>query len=66
MGLETLIQIIVTLVIFGLAWLVFETYISPKIAEPFRTIIIVILAIFLIFWLLSLIGVVPGVRLFHR
>ena len=66
MGLETLISLLVTLVIFGLIWWLFQTYILPKVAEPFGTIIIVILVLFVIFWLLSLIGVVPGVRLFHR
>lgn len=66
MGLETLISLLVTLVIFGLIWWLLQTYVLPKVAEPFGTIIIVILVLFVIFWLLSLIGVVPGVRLFHR
>ena len=37
---------------------------SVKIGQ--RRIIVVILAIILIFWLLSLIGLVPGPRLFYR
>ena len=60
MGLETLIHLLVVLVIFGLVWWLLQTYVLPKVAEPFSTIIVVILVLAVIFWLLSLIGFVSS------
>jgi hypothetical protein len=43
-------------------WLVWN-YLLPRIGEPFRTIVIVLMVLLVVVWLLSLIGIVPPVRL---
>lgn len=59
MSLDATVHILVVLIIFGLVWWLLQTYVLPKVAEPFRTIIIVILVLLLVFWLLGLVGIVP-------
>lgn len=54
-----ILQIIVVLLICALAFWIFQTYVLPHVVEPFRTIIIVLLAILVIVWLLSLVGLIP-------
>lgn len=54
-----ILQIIVVLLVLALAWWIFRDYILPHVPDPFRTIIIVLLAILVIVWLLSLVGLVP-------
>ena len=66
MGVNSLIAALVVLIIFGLIWWLVETYILPKVADPFNTIIRVGLVIVVILWLLSLIGYGPGFGLMHR
>lgn len=51
-------QIIVVLLILALAWWIFRDYVLPNVPQPFRTIIIVLLALLVIFWLLGLAGLV--------
>ena len=58
-----LVTIIVTLIILGLIWWLIQAYILPRVAEPFRTIIVVVLVIAVILWLLSLIGVVGPINI---
>lgn len=52
----SLIQIVITLLVLALCWWLFQTYILPRVPEPFKTIIIVILVLFVILWLLSIAG----------
>ena len=66
MGVNTLIYGVIVLVVFGLVWWLVETYILPKVADPFNTIIRVVLVIAVVLWLLSLIGFGPGIGLIHR
>ena len=66
MSVNALIYVLLVLVVFGLAWWLIETYILPKVADPFNTIIRVGLIIVVVVWLLSLIGFGPGVGLIHR
>ena len=66
MGVNSLIYALVVLIIFGLIWWLVETYILPKVADPFNTIIRVGLVIVVILWLLSLIGFGPGFGLMRR
>ena len=56
MGMASLVQIIAVLIILGLAWWLLQTYVLPRLAEPFPTIIIVVLVIALILWLLGFVG----------
>lgn len=56
------ISIVVTLLVMALVWWLFSTYILPRVPEPFKTIIVVVLVLFVCLWLLSLIGLVPGLR----
>ena len=66
MGVNALIYAVLVLVVFGIVWYLVETYILPKVADPFNTIIRVGLVIIVVLWLLSLIGVGPGIGLIHR
>lgn len=59
-----ILQIIVVLLVCALAWWIFKTYVLPHVVEPFLTILIVFLALCVIVWLLSLVGLLgpmPGV-----
>jgi len=39
----------------GLVWWLFSTYVLPRVPEPFRTVIIVVLVVAVCLWLLSLV-----------
>ena len=66
MGVNSLIHAIIVLIVFGLIWWLVETYILPKVADPFNTIIRVALIIVVVLWLLSLIGYGAGIGFAHR
>ena len=66
MGVNALIYAVLVLVVFGIVWYLVETYILPKVADPFNTIIRVGMVIIVVLWLLSLIGFGPGIGLIHR
>ena len=66
MGVNALIYAIIVLIVFGLVWWMVETYILPKVADPFNTIIRVVLVIAVVLVLLSFIGYGPGIGLIHR
>jgi hypothetical protein len=53
-----MIQLLITLVVLGVVWYLIETYVP--IAEPFRTIIRIVLILFLCLWLLSTFGIIGG------
>lgn len=55
-----MISILITLLIIGIVWWIVQTYLFPVVAEPFRTIIVVIMAVIVIVWLLGFIGYGPG------
>ena len=57
-----IINIIVVLLVLALAWWVFQTYALPRVPEPFKTIIIVLLALVVCLWLLSLVGIIGPVN----
>ena len=40
-----IVQIIVVLLVLALVWWLFSTYVLPRVVEPFRTIIIVVLVV---------------------
>ena len=54
MSLALLLHIILILIVLGVIWWIIETYIP--IAQPIKTIIYVVIAVFCILWLLSFIG----------
>ena len=58
-----LLPLLVALIIFGLVWWLVTAYILPHVAEPFKTIIVIVMALCVIIWLLSLVGVVGPIRL---
>ena len=51
-----MIEVLVVLVVVGICWWLLDTYVP--IAEPIKTIIRVVLVLFLIVWLLSIFGIV--------
>ncbi len=59
----SLISIIVVLIVLGLVWWLFSTYVLPRVPDPFRTVIIIVLVLAVCLWLLSLIGWVGPIRL---
>ena len=59
MTIAALIHIVIILIVFGLCWWLLSTYVLPHVAPPFNILIIVVLALCLILYLLSLVGVVP-------
>ncbi len=55
-----ILQIIIVLLVLGLVWWLFSTYVLPRVPEPFKTIIIVVLVLAVCLWLLSLVGIIPS------
>lgn len=51
-----MIEVLVVLVVVGICWWLLDTYVP--IAEPIKTIIRIVLVLFLIVWLLSVFGIV--------
>ena len=56
----SIIQIVTVLLVLALAWWIFDRWVLPHVAEPFKTIIIIVLAIGAILWLLSIAGLLGG------
>lgn len=54
----SIIGIVVVLLVLALVWWLFSTYILPRVPEPFKTIIIVVLVLGVCLWLLNLAGLV--------
>jgi hypothetical protein len=52
----SVIGIVVVLLVLALVWWLFSTYILPRVPEPFKTIIIVVLVLGVCLWLLQLAG----------
>jgi hypothetical protein len=59
----SLIGLLIFIIVIALVWWLITAYLLPHVPQPFRTIIIVILVLIAIFWLLSLIGIGPGIRI---
>ena len=59
----SLIGLLVFIIVIALVWWLLTAYVLPHVPQPFRTIIIVICVLIVIIWLLSLIGVVHGIRI---
>lgn len=51
-----MIEVLVVLVVVGICWWLIETYIP--LPEPIKTIIRIVLVLFLVVWLLSVFGIV--------
>lgn len=54
----SIIGIVVVLLVLALVWWLFSAYILPRVPEPFKTIIIVVLVLGVCLWLLNLAGLV--------
>jgi hypothetical protein len=52
----SIIGIVSVLLVLALVWWLFSTYILPRVPEPFKTIIIVVLVLGVCLWLLQLAG----------
>jgi cell division protein FtsX len=59
----SLIGFIIFIVVLCLVWWLLTAYLLPHVPQPFRTIIIVVLVIIAIIWLLSIIGIGPGIHI---
>lgn len=53
------VQVIVLLVVLGIAWY----FLAPYVAEPFKTIVIVLTVLVFCLWLLSAVGIFTGFNL---
>jgi hypothetical protein len=58
-----IVSLIIALIVFAIIWWILATYILPRVADPFKTIIIILFWLVVIIFLLGLIGVGPGIRL---
>jgi len=56
----SVIGIVVVLLVLALVWWLFSTYILPRVPEPFKTIIIVVLVLGVCLWLLNVAGIISG------
>jgi len=54
-----LIQLIVVLIVLGIIWY----FLAQYIAEPFKTILMVVIILAFCIWLLEIAGLLPGFRL---
>jgi len=54
----SIIGIVVVLLVLALVWWLFSTYILPRVPEPFKTIIIIVLVLGVCLWLLNLVGLI--------
>jgi len=50
------IEVLIVLVVVGICWWLLDTYVP--IAEPIKTIIRIVLVLFLIVWILGVFGIV--------
>ena len=66
MGTATLVHIILVLIVLGLAWWLLQKFVLPRLAEPFPTIIIVVLVVALILWLLGFLGMGTHFNVFRN
>ena len=51
-----MIEVLIVLVVVGICWWLLDTYVP--IAEPIKTIIRIVLVLFLIVWILGVFGIV--------
>lgn len=56
----SVIGIVVVLLVLALVWWLFSTYILPRVPEPFKTIIVVVLVLGVCLWLLNVAGIFGG------
>ena len=59
-----MIQLLITLVVLGVVWYLIETYVP--MAEPVKTVIRIVLILFLCLWLLSIFGIIGRMPLGTR
>jgi hypothetical protein len=55
------IQVVVVLLVLGLVWWLFSTYVLPRVPEPFKTVIIIVLVVAVCLWLLEWVGILGPV-----
>ena len=61
MGID-IVGLLILLVVLALCGWLFSTYILPRLPEPFRTVIVVLLVVLLIVALLGYVGIGPGLN----
>lgn len=55
-----IVSLIVVILVFALIWYILATYVLPRVADPFKTIIIILFWLVVIIFLLGLVGIGPG------
>ena len=58
-----LFSLLVIVIVLALVWYLLHGYVLPLLPEPFRAVVVAILVLIAILFLLSYIGIGPGVRL---
>ncbi len=58
-----IITLLIYVIVAVLIWWLLTRYLLPLLPEPVRTIAIVVLVIIAILFLLSIVGIGPGIRL---
>lgn len=59
----SLLTLLMFVIVAALVWWLLTTYLLPVLPEPFRTIVLVICVLIAILWLLSIVGIGPGLQL---
>ena len=57
------VTLLVYVVVAVLVWFLLTRYLLPLLPEPARTIVLIVVVLIAILWLLSLVGIGPGVQL---
>jgi len=58
--LVDIVSLIIFLIVFAIIWWILITYVLPRVADPFKTIIILLFWLLVIIFLLGLVGIGPG------
>ena len=58
-----IVTLLVYVVVAVLVWFLLTRYLLPLLPEPVRTIVLIVVVLIAILWLLSLVGIGPGVQL---
>jgi hypothetical protein len=56
----SVIQIVIVLIVLEFVWWIFSRYVLPHVPEPFKTAIVIVLALAACLWLLSIAGLIPN------
>ena len=57
------VTLLVYVVVAVLVWFLLTRYLLPLLPEPARTIVLIVVVLIAILWLLSIVGIGPGIMI---